>query len=151
MQVSMGRKVCADYARSWGHYAKANAAVRIHVEHDPDTTMARVAADKALFTREFFHTRRDAGCEAALEQRDGLIHKYRHGAQPRDDVFILLHRTGRHLRYRRGDVLLDATELSDRHQLAGEAALIQRIGGIAAEEVVIELVTGAELGAIDGA
>ncbi|HTK79699.1 MAG TPA: sulfotransferase [Rhizomicrobium sp.] len=53
-----------DYARSWNHYARANAAVRIHVELDPDKTAARVAADKALFTQEFFQSRRDAGCQS---------------------------------------------------------------------------------------
>jgi tetratricopeptide (TPR) repeat protein len=53
----------AQYERSWRNYAKANAAVRIHLQHDPDKTAARVAVDKALFTQEFFRSRREAGCQ----------------------------------------------------------------------------------------
>jgi tetratricopeptide (TPR) repeat protein len=52
------------YRRSWEHYARGNAALRIHIPRDPDTTTERVAADKALFTREFFQSRSDAGCKA---------------------------------------------------------------------------------------
>lgn len=55
------------YRRSWEHYAKGNAAARIDKRSHLNVlqySTARVAADKALFTRAFFESRREAGCKA---------------------------------------------------------------------------------------
>ena len=118
-------------------------------------TGQRIGDNEALRLRRHVSQRdlwrRDPRGEPALEQGDRLVHEHGEGAQPGDDVFILLHRTGGHLRNDRWDVLLHAAKLIDRHQLAREAAFVQRIDGIVTEEVVVELVVGAELGAIDGA
>jgi tetratricopeptide (TPR) repeat protein len=52
------------YERSFEHYAKANAAMRLRINYDPDTLKTFVAASKAMFTPEFFERRRGAGCKA---------------------------------------------------------------------------------------
>ena len=49
------------YDRSWELYAKANAAMRLRISYDPETLAAGVAANKTLFTPEFFRTRSGAG------------------------------------------------------------------------------------------
>lgn len=51
------------YNRSWELYAKANAAMRLRISYDPETLESGVAANKALFTPEFFRTRSGAGCK----------------------------------------------------------------------------------------
>jgi len=50
------------YDRSFELYAKANAAMRLRVNHDPDIGTVRVAANKALFTPAFLRSRSGAGC-----------------------------------------------------------------------------------------
>jgi tetratricopeptide (TPR) repeat protein len=52
------------YAKSFEHYAKANAAMRIRVRYDAETFTGLVAASKALFTKSFFEARADAGAKA---------------------------------------------------------------------------------------
>jgi tetratricopeptide (TPR) repeat protein len=52
------------YERAFEQYAKANAAMRLRIDYDPDRLSSGVAANKALFTRAFFESRRDAGCAA---------------------------------------------------------------------------------------
>jgi tetratricopeptide (TPR) repeat protein len=65
LQFSLGKAYedqCA-YARSYEHYAKANAALRLQIDPSAsDRLAARVAANKALFTPAFLESRRDAGC-----------------------------------------------------------------------------------------
>jgi len=53
------------YDRSWEHYAKANAAMRLRVDYDPDTLSSGVAANKHVFTAEFLRSRSGTGCSAA--------------------------------------------------------------------------------------
>jgi tetratricopeptide (TPR) repeat protein len=53
------------YQRSWELYAKANAAMRLRISYDPETLASGVAANKALFTPEFFRTRSGGGCKSA--------------------------------------------------------------------------------------
>ena len=53
------------YDRSWEHYAKANAAMRLRVDYDPDTLSSGVAANKQVFTAEFLRSRSGMGCNAA--------------------------------------------------------------------------------------
>ncbi|HSC19151.1 MAG TPA: sulfotransferase, partial [Rhizomicrobium sp.] len=55
------------YARSWNYYARGNAAIQTYLRTQVTVvseTAARVAADKALFTRAFFESRKDAGCKS---------------------------------------------------------------------------------------
>jgi tetratricopeptide (TPR) repeat protein len=54
----------SDYAKAFEHYAKANAAVRLRIDYDPDTLSATVAENKRLFTPEFLARHRDTGCKA---------------------------------------------------------------------------------------
>jgi tetratricopeptide (TPR) repeat protein len=51
------------YDRSWELYAKANAAMRLRISYDPQTLASGVAANKTLFTPEFFRARSGAGCK----------------------------------------------------------------------------------------
>ncbi|MBV9127647.1 MAG: sulfotransferase, partial [Verrucomicrobia bacterium] len=53
-----------DYKRSWEQYAIVNAAMRVHSTYNPDALTAAVAANKALFTPEFFRSRDGFGCKA---------------------------------------------------------------------------------------
>ncbi|MDB6147711.1 MAG: repeat domain protein [Spartobacteria bacterium] len=52
-----------EYERSFEYYAKANAVLRLAMNYDPATLTAGVAANKALFTPEFFRSRQGAGCQ----------------------------------------------------------------------------------------
>jgi tetratricopeptide (TPR) repeat protein len=52
-----------EYDRSFEHYARANAALRLGMTYDPATLTAGVAANKALFTPEFLRSRQGAGCQ----------------------------------------------------------------------------------------
>lgn len=52
------------YDRSFEHYAKANAIMRLGIDYDWDDVAWRVSANKALFTREFLVNRTNAGCKA---------------------------------------------------------------------------------------
>ena len=64
LQFSLGKAyedLCA-YDRSFEHYAKANAAMRLRIDHNWDAIASRVADNKSLFTPEFFRSRGDAGC-----------------------------------------------------------------------------------------
>ena len=52
------------YDRSWEHYAKANAAMRLRADYDPDTLSSGVAANKRVFTAEFLRSKSGMGCPA---------------------------------------------------------------------------------------
>jgi tetratricopeptide (TPR) repeat protein len=52
------------YDLSFEHYAKANAARRVRVNHDWDALPSFLAAHKPLFTAAFFQSRRGVGCKA---------------------------------------------------------------------------------------
>jgi tetratricopeptide (TPR) repeat protein len=52
------------YDRSFEFYARANAAMRIRIDYNWDVVAARLSREKALFAREFFRSRSDAGCQA---------------------------------------------------------------------------------------
>jgi tetratricopeptide (TPR) repeat protein len=52
------------YDRSFEYYAKGNAARRVAVEHDAESLTSRVPEKKAVFTREFFESRRGLGANA---------------------------------------------------------------------------------------
>ncbi len=52
------------FDRSFKHYAKANAAMRLRAEYDWHAAALHLAHEKALFTEEFFRARRDGGCQA---------------------------------------------------------------------------------------
>jgi len=55
------------YARSWNYYARGNAAIQTYLRAQVTVvseTAARVAADKAFFTRAFFESRKNAGCKS---------------------------------------------------------------------------------------
>ena len=52
------------WAKSFDHYARANATLRMACAYDPDRTTARAASSKALFTAEFFAEHAGAGCRA---------------------------------------------------------------------------------------
>ncbi|MFL5237018.1 MAG: tetratricopeptide repeat-containing sulfotransferase family protein [Rhizomicrobium sp.] len=54
-----------EYARSFEHYAKGNAAVRLRLSYDPDALTAGVRRTTAFFTPEFFAADQDAGCRAS--------------------------------------------------------------------------------------
>ncbi|MGD0190409.1 MAG: sulfotransferase [Rhizomicrobium sp.] len=66
MQIALG-KAYEDqrvYQRSFEHYAKANAAMRLRHEYDADRATSRVAAYKALFTPDFVKSHSETGCKA---------------------------------------------------------------------------------------
>jgi tetratricopeptide (TPR) repeat protein len=66
LQFSLG-KAYEDrraYERSWEQYAKANAAMRLRIDYDPDSLSTRVATNKALFAPEFFRSLKEIGCKA---------------------------------------------------------------------------------------
>lgn len=52
------------YAKSFENYARANAIKRLSIEYDPNWLTRNVANCKALFTREFFHSRAGMGCDS---------------------------------------------------------------------------------------
>jgi tetratricopeptide (TPR) repeat protein len=52
------------FGKSFEHYAKGNAALRLRLDHDWDAVDARIAKEKDLFTSTFFESRRNAGCKA---------------------------------------------------------------------------------------
>ncbi|MGH6876313.1 MAG: tetratricopeptide repeat-containing sulfotransferase family protein, partial [Rhizomicrobium sp.] len=53
-----------EWPKSFDHYARANAVLRMRSTYDPDRTSARAASVRALFTEEFFAERAGAGCSA---------------------------------------------------------------------------------------
>ena len=53
-----------DYEKSFDQYAKGNAIARARHEYDPDRLSDTVAANKRVFTREFFDRRKDTGNKA---------------------------------------------------------------------------------------
>jgi tetratricopeptide (TPR) repeat protein len=53
-----------DYARSFEHYAKANAIKRLRTDYNWEALNARVAVEKSLFTSEFLKGRSVVGCKA---------------------------------------------------------------------------------------
>jgi tetratricopeptide (TPR) repeat protein len=52
------------YDRSFQNYAKGNAARRLAIEHDAESLTSRVPEKRAVFTREFFDSRRGTGAAA---------------------------------------------------------------------------------------
>lgn len=66
LQFALGKAYedAGTYDRSFEQYAKANAAMRLRIDYDPDKLTSGVAANKALFTREFLQSRMEAGCKA---------------------------------------------------------------------------------------
>jgi tetratricopeptide (TPR) repeat protein len=52
-----------DFGLSWEQYAKANAAMRIHVTFKPEAHIAMIGTNKALFTPEFLQSRQGWGCK----------------------------------------------------------------------------------------
>jgi tetratricopeptide (TPR) repeat protein len=54
-----------DYAKSFEHYAKANAARRQHTDYEWNEIAAELQVQKSLFTREFFRTRAETGNRTA--------------------------------------------------------------------------------------
>lgn len=52
------------YAESFQHYRKGNTLRRASLHHDPDMLSEFVRRMKALFTREFFESRKSLGCPA---------------------------------------------------------------------------------------
>jgi tetratricopeptide (TPR) repeat protein len=66
LQFSLGKAYedLRAYERSYEQYAKANAAMRLRVNYNPEIVTARVASNKALFTPAFLRSRSDAGCKA---------------------------------------------------------------------------------------
>ena len=55
----------ADYAASFGHYAKGNALRRADLDYDAADTTAAMEAARALFTTDFFVSRAGQGCPDA--------------------------------------------------------------------------------------
>jgi tetratricopeptide (TPR) repeat protein len=53
-----------NYAKSFENYARANAIKRLSLEYDPTWLTRNVAKCKALFTREFFDSRQNRGCDS---------------------------------------------------------------------------------------
>jgi len=66
LQFALGKAYedLREYERSWEQYSKANAAVRLRSNYDPDVLTASVAASKVLFTPELFTARKGMGCDA---------------------------------------------------------------------------------------
>lgn len=66
LQFSLGKAYedARAFDKSFEQYAKANAATRLRIEYDPDTLSSGVAANKRIFTREFFAARAGWGCSA---------------------------------------------------------------------------------------
>jgi tetratricopeptide (TPR) repeat protein len=66
LQSSLGKahEDKREFERSYEHYAKANAAMRVRISYDPETLSSGVAANKALFTPAFLQSRSEAGCKA---------------------------------------------------------------------------------------
>ena len=54
-----------DYTKAFDHYARANAMKRLTLSYDADWLTEQVGKLKTLYTREFFETRADAGCDSA--------------------------------------------------------------------------------------
>ncbi|MFL6689622.1 MAG: tetratricopeptide repeat-containing sulfotransferase family protein [Alphaproteobacteria bacterium] len=52
-----------EYDRSFEHYAKGNAAMRIRVPYNADNVSQLVKDSKAIFTPEFLAGRKDSGCK----------------------------------------------------------------------------------------
>ncbi|MGD0190410.1 MAG: sulfotransferase [Rhizomicrobium sp.] len=52
------------YDKSFEYYARGNASLRLRLDHNWGAVDARIAAEKTLFTPEFFDSRREAGCKA---------------------------------------------------------------------------------------
>ncbi|HLY06187.1 MAG TPA: sulfotransferase [Rhizomicrobium sp.] len=51
-----------DYGRSWEQYAKANAAMRVQSNYNPDVLSAAVRGNKAMYTPGFLRSRDGWGC-----------------------------------------------------------------------------------------
>ncbi len=66
LQFALGKAYedAREFDKSFEQYAKANATTRLRIEYDPATLSAGVAANKRIFTREFFASRQGQGCPA---------------------------------------------------------------------------------------
>ena len=53
-----------DYARSFDHYAKGNAARRVQIAEPGSAPPSMVAVQKTMFTEAFFRSRSGVGCKA---------------------------------------------------------------------------------------
>jgi tetratricopeptide (TPR) repeat protein len=53
-----------DWAKSFEHYARGNAARRLRTDYDWDDITSELATQKGLYTRGFLESRRSAGCTA---------------------------------------------------------------------------------------
>jgi tetratricopeptide (TPR) repeat protein len=53
-----------NWAKSFDHYARANAVLRMRSTYDPERTSARAASIEAVFGEAFFARRPVAGCDA---------------------------------------------------------------------------------------
>jgi len=66
LQFSLGKAYedRREFEKSFEQYSRANAAMRLSINYDPDTLSKFVAANKALYTPEFFAARAGFGCKA---------------------------------------------------------------------------------------
>ncbi|MBV9993198.1 MAG: sulfotransferase [Alphaproteobacteria bacterium] len=66
LQFALGKAYedAREFDKSFEQYAKANATTRLRIDYDPGTLGAGVAANKRIFTREFFASREGQGCPA---------------------------------------------------------------------------------------
>jgi tetratricopeptide (TPR) repeat protein len=64
LQFALGKAYedIAAYSRSFEQYARANAALRLRIDYDPEKLSAQVRRTKALFTSEFLRDRSGMGC-----------------------------------------------------------------------------------------
>ena len=65
MQLGKTLETLGRYAKSFGHYANANAMRRAELRYDPEQAAALVSGSRAFFTREFFEERVGSGCDAS--------------------------------------------------------------------------------------
>ena len=66
LQFSLGKALedRGAFERSWEQYAKANAAMRLRADYDPETLTRGVSATRSIFTPEFIKSREGTGCKA---------------------------------------------------------------------------------------
>lgn len=62
--LGKAREDLGQYQKSFQHYSKANAVMRVRFKYNADALTKLVKANKALFTPEFFHAENESGYEA---------------------------------------------------------------------------------------